>query len=242
MAITRAGAKLTEAHRRAQLAVRSATLRDLLRIWPAWDVNAYASTWPPVEAALVPLIQHRGSISAGLAASYYTDFRSAEGIDGTGTPRVAPLIPVDDITAVLRRTGPANVGRLLSVGRRDAMAVALTDTSGEATRLVLGAGRDTLHGSIDADPKAHGYARVTDRSPCSFCAMLASRGAVYRSRQTAEGKKYHGHCGCTAEPVYDLAAPPPPGADKFAALWNESTKGRSGREARIAFRRAIEGR
>ena len=49
-----------------------------------------------------------------------------------------------------------------------------------------------------------GYARVTAASPCAFCSMLASRGFVYRSDETAlktkTGDSYHNHCHCTAVP------------------------------------------
>lgn len=45
------------------------------------------------------------------------------------------------------------------------------------------------------------WRRVTDGDPCGFCAMLASRGPVYRSAGKAgDGNRYHGRCGCTVEP------------------------------------------
>lgn len=38
---------------------------------------------------------------------------------------------------------------------------------------------------------------------CDFCLMLASRGPVYGSSETAggEGNKYHDHCYCIPVPV-----------------------------------------
>ncbi|WP_279020462.1 hypothetical protein [Mobiluncus mulieris] len=38
---------------------------------------------------------------------------------------------------------------------------------------------------------------------CDFCLMLASRGPVYGSSETAggEGNKYHDHCDCIPVPV-----------------------------------------
>lgn len=48
------------------------------------------------------------------------------------------------------------------------------------------------------------YARVpSGRETCSFCFMLASRGFVYHSEQTAEGRGLHGvhdHCDCIIVP------------------------------------------
>ena len=51
--------------------------------------------------------------------------------------------------------------------------------------------------------KAH-YARVpTSASPCDFCLMLASRGFVYATKETAgELGQYHNHCRCRIVPGF----------------------------------------
>lgn len=83
--------------------------------------------------------------------------------------------------------------------RADARAIT-TQTIGKlataAHRDVLNAGREVIRAS---SPR---WRRVTDGAPCGFCAMLASRGPVYHSREKAGvgGNRYHGRCGCTAEP------------------------------------------
>ena len=48
------------------------------------------------------------------------------------------------------------------------------------------------------------FARVTSgRNTCGFCLMLASRGAVYHTRQSAgELGQYHRHCSCKIVPSY----------------------------------------
>lgn len=56
--------------------------------------------------------------------------------------------------------------------------------------------------------------RLTGAENCAFCVMLASRGAVYRSRATAGGmRKWHDGCDCEIVPVYDLTDWP--GLDGF---------------------------
>lgn len=49
------------------------------------------------------------------------------------------------------------------------------------------------------------YARVPEPGACFFCLMLASRGPVYRSDQTAilghDGRRYHPHCRCSVGEV-----------------------------------------
>lgn len=45
------------------------------------------------------------------------------------------------------------------------------------------------------------WARVPDIGACNFCMMLATRGAVYLSRESAAGKGgYHSHCRCLPVP------------------------------------------
>lgn len=74
-------------------------------------------------------------------------------------------------------------------------------------------GRSTVTGTVSHSPQIVGYRRVggAGRS-CFFCAMLISRGAVYKSADTAgavggrnyrAGHAYHDHCHCSAEPLYE---------------------------------------
>lgn len=48
------------------------------------------------------------------------------------------------------------------------------------------------------------YARVTSgRNTCAFCLMLAGRGAVYWTRESAGGtNRWHNHCTCKVVPCY----------------------------------------
>ncbi len=83
--------------------------------------------------------------------------------------------------------------------RRNEAEEAFRATIGElATRTQ----KDTLAGGREVvQQSAPLWRRVTDGAPCGWCAMLASRGPVYGSAAKAgQGRRYHGHCGCTAEP------------------------------------------
>jgi|GEM_PF-2681922 len=86
MAATLAGSRLTERHRRAQLALRALALRQVLGIWPAFDIEDAPRSWPSVEAALLAVIGERRAVLASLAAGYFEAFRHAEGIDGRASP------------------------------------------------------------------------------------------------------------------------------------------------------------
>lgn len=64
-----------------------------------------------------------------------------------------------------------------------------------------------------------GYARVlTGAESCSFCAMLASRGAEYETARSAgQGRQFHRGCDCEVVPVYE--GEPWEGQDAADALY-----------------------
>jgi hypothetical protein len=201
MARTDQAAALTEQHRQAQLAVRTTTLRDFLLLWPLW--NGDTSTFGHLVQATQPLVRTYHGISAALAASYYEAFRRAEEALGQTASQLAPPIDPTQLATSMYVTGQAMTRDAISGGAQPAEArrTALVRVSGAVTRHVLAGGRDTILQSVEADPEALGWARVTDGDPCAFCLTLASRGAVYKTEQSASFEA-HDHCGCTAEPVY----------------------------------------
>lgn len=239
MAVTAVAEALTETHRQAQLTIRAAVLDALLRLWPAFNPDELVGSWSTIEPALLALIAAGGHASAGLAAAYYDEFRAAEEIAGRATPVLAAPLPVEEAVRSLRYVGLVETRKLVEVGRTDAAAVAFTNVSGEMSRQVLNQGRSTVVTSVDADPQAIGYARVTDSKPCAFCRMLASRGPVYSQ---GGGFSAHGHCGCSVEPVYSQDQPWPGKAQEWRTQWDTATEGLSGAEARLAFRQHVEGR
>lgn len=112
--------------------------------------------------------------------------------------------------------------------------------AGEVHRLVSDAADSNIRRALGRDRRVMQVARGTALRPCSFCAMLASRGFEYTSVATASFKP-HSNCNCypivrwTTVRDDDL-----PQINKwFQDLWNDSTKGLSGAEARNAFRRRL---
>lgn len=201
MARTEAGAFHTRQHRSRQLAVRALALQEFQRLWPIWDAADLRSFDLLVEAT-IPLIDLRRNLSASVAADYYTAFRVAEGVPGSAAARVADAAPRDQLVTSLYVTGKTQVQRSLRSGfsPQAARQNTFVTMSGAVSRHVLNAGRDTLILSTAADKRARGWRRITDANPCSFCSMLAGRGAVY-SADTADFQA-HDHCGCTAEPTF----------------------------------------
>lgn len=83
----------------------------------------------------------------------------------------------------------------------------LTEVSEIAMKDTEDAGRKTLMRAVENSTVAMGWARVlTGRENCAFCVMLASRGAVYRSEESAGGtnsRTFHKGCDCKVVPVFD---------------------------------------
>jgi hypothetical protein len=204
VAATAAGARLTAEHRTAQLAVRSHAVSDVLQIWPALDADQLATSWRPVEAALLTVVDRRRAESAGLAGRYFEAFRSTEKVGGTARAVVANFTSeaIARATTSLRVTGPATIARLTALHRSTPMETALVRVSGAVSRHVLDGGRETLLISVRADRRAPGWSRVASGNACAVCSMLASRGAVYDAQSGAF--QAHDHCGCSVEPEYRL--------------------------------------
>lgn len=63
-------------------------------------------------------------------------------------------------------------------------------------------GRDGVLAAAAADYRFERFRRVAVGATCDFCLMLATRGAVYLTRESAgEARKYHFRCDCRIEAV-----------------------------------------
>lgn len=213
MANTHLGQQLTKAFRRAQLALRASALREVLTVWPMFDLDDIDGSWPALESALAAIIDSNHRRAAQQAASYFITYRTVEGAEGRVFPVVAEPPDPTFSRATLALLGPIYTKKAIAAGRSQrAAATALTRVSGTVGRQVLKGGRDTLQQSIQSDPDAQGWQRITDGSPCDFCASLAGHGIVGPNA----GFQAHDHCGCTAEPVYRMR--PGGSPDQFRAF------------------------
>lgn len=192
------------------------------QVWEAGVLRAALDEFFPV------LVAQYGDAAATLAADW---FEQQAGV-----------------RAVLARPVPDDVAR---AGARSAMdslfkgnpAQVLANLGVVLDRMVKQPGRDTIRES--SHRAGVRWARVpTGAKTCGFCLMLASRGAVYRSEDTADGGRYHGDCDCVATPIRDLSEYPR-GYDpdelymKFAAA--QSAADRSGTKATLAELRRQQG-
>jgi hypothetical protein len=204
VAITAAGRSLTLAHARTQSQIRLVVLQNLTRLWPALDVARLDATAPTFIAAATGLIVGGRALSSRAAALYVGEFRAAEGVRGR-----APTIldrPTNQVRDAIRTsllvTGPVALKKAAGQGRfgQAAIGAAFSMVSASAARHVSEGGWATVQETVAEDERAVGWARVASANACAFCALLASRGPVYRE-ETADFDAHDG-CGCGIEPVY----------------------------------------
>lgn len=215
---------LAEAYRQAE-ARGAARAQAALRV--AYERYAGRSPAAFLDAAIRILgVGH--AQSAAKARAYYIESRLAEGLPAV-LPAIEPVVFDAEAAVVsLRVTGEQTVATQVASG----VAAQAASLAGQAAvlrfgkRAVLTGGRETITRSALADEDALGYARVSDGSPCAFCAMLVSRGTVY----TAESVKFRAHdgCGCTARPMYrgDKDGGWTPQARQLRAVWDDVNAGK----------------
>jgi hypothetical protein len=263
MATTEQAAALTAATQRAQLQNMALVTTLAQRILAGQDRRTLSQSMAAILSALVPLILRQRSTSALISRQYYQAFRILE----TGDKDIIDLDEVQHIEEAAIRTslmvtGPVGYQRRVEkiqalkldpavekIQLEEAWNKTVGEFSAAAGRHVINGGREQLLDAVEHDKIAFGWFRTTSADPCYFCAMLASRGPVYKedsfdesdARFTGPGNvKCHDHCACGFEPVFDRSTKLPDVTQRSAKVWMESTKGKSGAAAILAFRQAWE--
>ena len=241
-----AGPEAPQRYRRVQALAAARFARQVLQIWrELMNPAKVDASWPAVQAALKPVVREAREQSAVLARSAYMDARRDAGIsDDDFTPEGPLPLLVHRLERALDVTGPVEFKKAIAAGKtpQQAMDAAAVRMVGSTQYLALEGGRQVMQRSIEADEQATGWARVTDADPCAWCAMLASRGPVYKSAKTAGdprkgGNRYHDHCGCQAWPSFTHDEPFIGVAEQLYDDWLRTTRGHGGKQAVNAFRR-----
>jgi hypothetical protein len=233
-----------DAQRRAQAQTSAAVAGTVATVFGSvLDPYRLDATAPRfLEVASAAIVAGR-RVAAAEAIDFYRTGRLMAGV--TEPFEVATSVVPDParLRTSLLVTGPIAVKQ--SVARGESMDTALRKAqrrvSGAAYRLTANGGRETIQRTIQRDRAAMGWARVSDGNPCSFCAMLVSRGAVFRDSSgliSERDELYHDGCGCSLQPVYTPDDPVSALTVESQRVWAEATEGLYGREAMNAFRRA----
>lgn len=209
MALTQAGAVLTDRHRRSQVRLAITADSQARRLWDSsLDLDDLDASQPVWKRTMLNLLETWYHISQQEALLYLPQFRQAELGDGGGLQVDVPRFDREAVGGQLDWMGSTNVKWHESMGQtqQDAYEAARRLFLGAFHEAVLSGGRGTVREWARRDSRATGYRRVADGNPCTFCTMLVGRGPVYTSEKTAlsqrGGGAYHPHCGCTVEVVY----------------------------------------
>lgn len=218
--------------RQVQTAVLSLISGPMANAWLL--VNpAIPSTITAFIQAVASIVYRFGTISAWQAAEAYEAKRREAGIPGAFTVR-----PADPANLAKVEAGVRWATQDLWKPEPDLPTIQSLVT-GVVEKDILDAGRQTVLRAAQTDHKAVGWERDTDGHPCSFCAMLATRGPVYRSERSAEFQA-HDHCKCWAEPVFGEYQMPHQ-VQEWKSLYQQSTRGAYGmKNMQKAFREAYD--
>lgn len=226
------------------------------RTLQAAELAAIDQWWADNFERVRDIVRSYEQASASIGQQYYDAIRSLD-ISTPYTSVLAKPAPDQLYEVSFGVTGPTELKKALGDGLTDSQAKkrAMVTLLGSADRIVGDAGRNTVRDNVKKDKVAVGWQRLSSTgSPCYFCAMLISRGPVYKSEASAgktsndlfvgeEGQaKVHDHCHCFIEPFYVDEAQVPPVVEEYYTLYQEATKGKSGKDAINAFRRAYEAR
>lgn len=235
------GTELTRAHSAIQAAIGADVARQVVAVWGAVDPVHVERAWPAVSRAMTQVVARGYAASTAAAATYLKAHAAESGVD---LQRIltAPAIDLDQLNTALRVTGPVAVKRAAAAGMDPVTAAraAAVQLTGSTSRLAMNGGRATVNSTVAGSDQITGWRRALESArPCYFCAMLASRGAVYKTAETAgAGQHWHDHCHCQPEPLYGHEGDPDD-VLRLRDAWQQHASGE--RDAVNAWRRAYDG-
>lgn len=176
-------ANLTDALKRLDAGAGSAVRR----------VTSSMAVSDELARTLVALYEASADAAAGFAARMYDDVREHE---------VGKALPASTVSGFDRQSAVARVAALLNGGLDDVAVGRLERLASYWVRRAAGA---CVTLNARRDPLGPAFARVpTGPETCEFCVMLASRGYVYHSAESAGSlTHWHANCDCVIVPRFD---------------------------------------
>lgn len=230
--------------RTMQLAIRARLLRDVAALWPMLDGKRLDETFPGWMRAMSLLVRNYHGQSAAAASAAYREARAQATL--SPAPRsLIKLAPAPSEEWMARAFGFSGPGML----QRDTVRpnTALSTTLGTASRIVRTGADDTISATVEKDPVALGWYFHTDGDPCFWCALIASRGTVFKGDSfEASNRKFigdgtakiHNNCACVLAPVFSKSQVLPDINREARQVYENRGEG----DALNAFRRAWEAR
>lgn len=246
--------------RAAQIGLTTLLLRNLRGLRRLINPSRLQATVPTWIEAVTTVVNQYSEVAASVAADFYDGERIAAGVPGTFTVPLADPPPGEQVDSSLRwatkdvwprdESSDATVAQLEPVDVR--LDAAMVKADAVAQKLVADRGRETVRQAVRQDAQAVAYARAAALGACAFCALMASRGAVYATAESAgrdanerfsgnaSVAKFHDNCHCAIIPVFrgqrfELS----PRAAEWDQLYRDHAQGYSGDQLR-RFRAAFK--
>lgn len=185
-------------YREANQALVTLAHSDLRSFWGALNF----STAPPILretilSFIAELVSVYGDAAALLGADWYDMLRDVP--PSSASFRAALSAPVG--VEQSRQSARWALGTLF--GEKGDPWATLLNLEGVTQRLILQPGRDSVWDAARRDPVRTRFARLPQgATTCRWCVMLASRGAVYASEDTAgQMNRFHDNCDCVIMPA-----------------------------------------
>lgn len=249
--------------RNKQEDIADTVVRSVTRSWSILDFNNLDDTKMPWVEAVLPSVRYGFDRSQQAMANFMDDYRTlwqlATGESVEDRPRIitatrdarpdsrlgadwnnyvtAPAFDPVEAAQKMLLSGPYKVKSLMPAPEVEAMGKGAVSAAGSAVKTAMDGGRQLVDSEVAADMVAKGYQRVTDGDPCSFCALLASRGPVYDDGSFPGSDKFlapaefedatgsnsvarvHDHCRCGLVPVYSSFSPVDPWGKVALRVW-----------------------
>ena len=170
-----------------------------------------------VIAIMQPACGASSTMAARLAADFYDGLRARFGIDDGFMAEVDSLREPEATSGAVRAFADKLDDSIPNVSAFQQLCVDRIDY--ETRR----AANECIAYNAKNDPKKPRWARIpTGAETCQFCIMLASRGFVYHSEETASHA--HAHCDCRVVPSWDKAGAEGYDPDKYYDMWKHPEK------------------
>lgn len=171
--------------------------RDLGDFWAALNLSGDPTRVRDALLDFFPeLVAAYGDTAALLGADWYDALRDAPPSVASFTAVMARPVDAERAQGAARwALGPLFTGDPDPAG-------AFSLLSGSMQRLVMQPGRDTVFDSASGDPAGVRFARIpSGATTCRFCTMIASRGFVYATAESAGlSNRWHDKCDCVITP------------------------------------------
>lgn len=255
----------SETHHKAQLALAALIASLVRQIFIAFfDPRRPKESQPKLTAALEAVAVQYGNAAAAAALTYYRLEHAKAGGSGAPKLKMPPAISHAEVAALVEdfinevqasvnvpSLAPSAPGSTVTVPQSKAVIDAEDALTKEMEQLVYDHGQQALGDAVAVNKSAKGWARIPEPDCCSFCALLAIRGPVFRddSFEDSNAKfigpgsaKVHNNCRCGIEPIFGIYEPSAQ-IRAWTKQYEDSTKKAYGGPAKQkAFRREIENR